>query len=243
MRAINIMNDKKRDAKVGFEPAGKKPGITFVLADGRERKNVQFVKTISGFEGLLKKYGGPDAIGRAIIEGDPEIDIEQTGRLVGKTRKLYLTSTGGIAYRIRQVQIICGPDGTEKERRDVSKAPANIACDIPLQWTGKEYPKDEALRQFVFSRNYQLRHTSGLSYDFLYDMAKQLHTRNTMMLLGAGKKGSDPIVLSLGGTPYRGFLEGRIEGGANLENRIEHETKFHAYCLILHLTNTELKEV
>jgi hypothetical protein len=229
MRVINIMNDKKRDAKVGFEPAGKTPNIKLVLSDGRDRKNVQFVKTTSGFEGLLKKYGDTDAVGRAIMAGDPEIDIEQTGRPAGKTHKLYLTSQGEIAYRLRQVQIIRGPDGTEKERRDVSKAPANIACDIPLQWTGREYPKDEALRQFIFSRNYQLRHTSGLSYDFLYDMAKQLHTRNTMMLLGAGKKGNDPIVLSLGGTPYRGFLEGRVEGGA--------------YCLILHLTNIELKEV
>jgi hypothetical protein len=229
MRAINIMNDKKRDAKVGFEPAGKKSGIKLVLSDGRDRKNVQFVKTTTGLEGLLKKYGNLDTAGRAIIESDPEIDIEQTGRLVGKTHKLYLTSKGEIAYRLHQVQIIRSPDGTEKERRDMSKAPANIACDIPLQWTGKEYPKDEALRQFSFSRNYQLRHTSGLSYDFLYDMAKQLHTRNTMMLLGAGKKGTDPIVLSLGGTPYRGFLEGRVEGSS--------------YCLILHLTNTELKEV
>jgi hypothetical protein len=229
MRVINIMNDKKRDAKVGFEPAGKTSNIKLVLSDGRDRKNVQFVKTSSGLEGLLKKHGDADAVGRAIISGDPEIDIEQTGRMVGKTHKLYLTSQGEIAYRLRQVQIIRGPDGTEKERRDASKAPANIACDIPLQWTGREYPKDEALRQFIFSRNYQLRHTSGLSYDFLYDMAKQLHVRNTMMLLGAGKKGNDPIVLSLGGTPYRGFLEGRVEGGV--------------YCLILHLTNIELKEV
>jgi hypothetical protein len=85
------------------------------------------------------------------------------------------------------------------------------------------------LRKFVFTRNYQLRHTSGLSYDFLFDMTKQLHTRSTMVFIGGGKKGNDPVVLSLGGTPYRGFLEGRIDGDK--------------YCLILHLTNIELRSV
>jgi hypothetical protein len=50
-----------------------------------------------------------------------------------------------------------------------------------------------------------------------------------MVLVGGGKKGNEPIVLSLGGTPYRGFLEGRIEGDK--------------YCLILHLSNMELKDI
>jgi hypothetical protein len=60
-------------------------------------------------------------------------------------------------------------------------------------------------------------------------MAKQLSTGNTMMFVGGGKKGSDPIVLSLGGTLYRGFLEGRVEG--------------EKYCLILHLTNMEFRRL
>lgn len=46
-------------------------------------------------------------------------------------------------------------------------------------------------------------------------------------MLGGGQKGNEPILLSRGGQPYRGFLEGRIQ-----EDR---------YMLILHLTDIELK--
>ena len=48
-----------------------------------------------------------------------------------------------------------------------------------------------------------------------------------MMLVGSGAKGTNPIILNAGGVPYRGFLEGRIDG--------------ERYCLILHLSNMELK--
>jgi hypothetical protein len=46
-------------------------------------------------------------------------------------------------------------------------------------------------------------------------------------LLGAGPKSRDPLILRRGGSPYRGFLEGRVQG--------------ELYSLILHLSNLELK--
>jgi hypothetical protein len=227
MRGLNLMNDKKRDAVVAFAPAARHSGIKMTLADGREKKNIQFVKTSGGYDALLRRYHSGEAIAEALVKDDPELDIETTGRLISGTHKLYLDSKGGTAYRVQLVQVIKNPDGSDKERREALKAAANINVDTPVRWSGREYPKAEALRTFVFTRNYQLRHTSGLSYDFLYDMAKQLHERGVLVFVGAGKKGTDPIVLSLGGTPYRGFLEGRIEG--------------RKYALILHLTNMELK--
>ena len=48
------------------------------------------------------------------------------------------------------------------------------------------------------------------------------------VFVGAGSKGNLPLILSAGGTPYRGFLEGRV-----IDDK---------YALILHLTNFELKE-
>ena len=48
------------------------------------------------------------------------------------------------------------------------------------------------------------------------------------MMMGGGK-GSDPLVFNDGGKPYRGFLEGRIND--------------KSYCLILHLSNQELKGI
>jgi hypothetical protein len=58
-------------------------------------------------------------------------------------------------------------------------------------------------------------------------MAKELEDTLSLMLLGAGPKGSQPLVLTRGGQQFRGFLEGRTQGDK--------------YCLILHLSNMELK--
>ena len=102
-----------------------------------------------------------------------------------------------------------------------------MSTDTPLRWSGVFIPKVEAIRKFVFSGKAQLQHVNGLTFDFLYSMAKELEERNSLMLLGAGAKSNQPLILRRGGTPYRGFLEGRTDGDR--------------YCLILHFSNLELK--
>ncbi|MCL2042504.1 MAG: hypothetical protein FWG89_00035 [Treponema sp.] len=228
MRAINLANSQKRDAKIGFEPKAKKSFIKMILADGREKNNVQFLKTKHSMRSLLRQYNTPDEIKNAIIQGDPEIDIENGGRLIEKTRRMYVTGANETAYSVSLVQAVYDASGNEIEKRELAKVPSNIGTDIPVKWSGKEFPKEESVRKFVFSKKYQLRHTSGITFDFLYDMAKYLHERNTMMFVGGGKKGNEPLVLCAGGEPYRGFLEGRVS-----EN---------AYCLILHLSSMEIKQ-
>ena len=231
MRSLNIANDKKRDAVVGFESGGIKRKVSFVLSDGSQKRNVKILKgTLQTSEDYLTSTCGDlSKLGEEIINGDPEVDIEKTGRILSKTKKLYLNSENKIAYRVSLIEVIKNPDGTERERRDLNKSDSNILGEIPLQWTGKRFPKDEAVKKFVFTRKYQIKHVNGLTYDFLYDMAKSLQETNSLMFVGGGKKGTDPIVLTRGGVPYRGFLEGRV--------------KDDKYCLILHLTNLELKGV
>jgi len=58
-------------------------------------------------------------------------------------------------------------------------------------------------------------------------MAKELHDKNQMVLLGAGEKGTDPLILQNNGTPYRGFLDGYVK-----ENQ---------YKLYIRLSNQEIK--
>ena len=79
----------------------------------------------------------------------------------------------------------------------------------------------------IFGRTYQLTHTNGLTFDFLFAMAKDLHEQQVLMLLGAGPKGVDPLVFQEEGRPYRAFLEGRVRG--------------EEYLLLMHLSNLELK--
>jgi len=86
---------------------------------------------------------------------------------------------------------------------------------------------DKAIRKFVFTSTKQIIHTNGLTWDFLYDIASELHEKNALMLVGAGVKGNEPLIFHRGGKPYRGFLEGRI--------------KDKSYVLLLHLSNMELK--
>jgi len=229
MRAINISNDRNRDAQIVFDADVKVKSTRWVLAKGKERTNVKLLKSAVYLEEeeLQKKYGELTDVAEALIKEDPEVDMEIIGKILHKTHRLYVDKNNEIAYSINLYQVIYNPDGTEKERHDLNKVPANINIELPLKWTDKMFPKDEAIRKFVFSRKYQLRHINGVTFDFLYNMAKELHEAKSVVLIGAGKKGNEPILLTRGGEPYRGFLEGRI--------------KDDMYSLILHLTDIELK--
>jgi hypothetical protein len=125
------------------------------------------------------------------------------------------------------VEVITDPDGTERERREPTNQPSNVTAELPVVWTGKTMAKREAVRRFVFTRTLALRHTNGLSFDFLHAMAKELAESGEVVLVGAGKGGKQPLVLQENGTPYRGFLEGRVDG--------------ERFALLLHLSNMELK--
>jgi len=229
MRTINITNEKKRDAQICMEATTKPSGIRRTLEGGGDYFNVKTLKqNLSlAFETLSKNYDNLVQMGNALIEGDPEIDMEIIGKRITGTQKLYLNKDNKIAYRVNMTQIIKDPSGVEKERRDLAKVLSNVTGESIVQWTGRKFPKSEAVRKFVFQRKLQLKHISGLTYDFLYNMARDLHETKSLMFVGSGKKGSGPLILTQGGEPYRGFLEGRIEGDK--------------YCLILHLTNMEIK--
>lgn len=229
MRAINISNEKARNAQVGFEVNRQKSDITMVRADGMDYENVRLLKSTidTELEDLLHQYGSPEVLAQAICDGDPEADMEKVGMRLNGVRKIYLTNEDQIVYRINRQEVVYSPTAEEKEVRKFEDSEANVNVDIPLRWTGKLIPKEKAVRMFVFLRKYQIRHINGLTYDFLYDMAKQLHEKDAMMLVGGGPKGVGPVVLSKGGTSYRAFLEGRVDGDK--------------YCLLLHLTNLELK--
>ena len=231
MRAINLSNEKARNAQVGFEVKKDKSDISFALADGSAYSNVRMLKSTlaTDLEALAVKMGSAEALARSIISEDPEIDPEMVGMRISGVKKVYLSSDGKVAYNITRQDIVYTPQGEEKEVRKFSEAESNVNGELPVRWTGKLVPKDKAIRMFVFTRSYQVKHVNGLTYDFLYDMARQLSEKNSLMLVGGGTRGAGPLVLSNGGTPYRGFLEGRIDG--------------EKYCLILHLTNLELKTI
>ncbi len=232
MKTIRLANDKKRDAQVGYELTKEKSDVSAVLPDGIGFKNIRILKsTIDNEpEDLLRKYGSAEAVGQAILKGDPEIDFEKAGMFITGIKKVYVDGEDKIAYRINRSETVYDAEGSVKDEHPFDVAVANVNSDsMPIGWSGKLIPKDKAIRMFAFVRSYQLKHVSGLTFDFLYDMAKQLQESNSLMLIGGGPKGTDPLVFSEGGNPYRAFMEGRVDGGK--------------YCLIIHLSNLELNDV
>lgn len=229
MRGIHIANEKRRDAEVAFESQTERSNIRTVLRNGKEKQNVRVLKSTVEMdeEALAKQFGSWDEVAQALIDVDPELDTEIIGKKLSRTRRLWVDGDDNIAYRVNLFRTIFNPDGSERERQDINKLPGNVNKEFPLKWTGRIFPRKDIIRRFVFTRSYQLRHINGATFDFLYAMAEELDKQDALVMLGGGQKGNEPILLSRGGQPYRGFLEGRIQ-----EDR---------YMLILHLTDIELK--
>jgi hypothetical protein len=178
-------------------------------------------------ESLAARHGAD--YGSALVDGDPEIDLELTGRPITSTSVVYLDGEGAVLRMAPEIiEAVYGPDGDEKERRAPQDKPANIDEEIPLRFTKSRMKRADAVRRFAFSRTVQLWHTDGLTYDFLHGLAKSLDEANEMVLLAGGESGRDPIVFQLNGLPWRGFLEGRVDGPR--------------YQLLLRLSNLELKK-
>ena len=195
------------------------------------KKQLKFKRYLSATEqnlhkNLSKLYG--DNYASRLIEEDPEIDIEAIGMFIPGTDVVYLSNKGELLYAPpKTVEVIISPDGLEKERRDPENIPGNVDDDLPVRWTGKKMPKSKVAVRFAFKRTIQLKHVDGLTYDYLFEMAKELQDEDVMVLVGAGQKGKDPLIFQANGMPYRGFLEGRVDG--------------KKYQLLLHLSNMELK--
>jgi len=227
-RWIRIRDGRGRDARVRMEPAHRRSRPKFQALGGRGVEAARFIKApMSRSYALLRHRCSDDAeLADLLMEEDAEIDFEATGRRTGPTDRVLLDPDGNVLFAAAEVEVICDRDGVEMERRLPAGTPANVDGESPLAWTGRMLPRWEAARRFAFSRALQLRHVDGLTYDFLFGMARELDEADALVLVGAGPGGLDPSIAERNGLPHRGFLEGRVDG--------------ESYLLVLHLTNLEL---
>lgn len=222
---INLANKKKRDAQVSLETVHVLRAVRYIDPDGKLTHNVRLLKSTVDQQGLTEAYK-LDELADAIVKGDPEIDVETFGRYLTETSRVY-THDNKIVFHVREEEVVKTPEGEEKERRDREAKLQNVNTDVPISWSNKLIKKDAAVRKFVFNDTKQIFHTNGLTWDFLFEMAQDLADKDSLMLVGGGKKGNEPLIFQRNGKGYRGFLEGRIED--------------QSYCLLLHLSNQELK--
>jgi len=241
IRYIKLANDKKRDAEITFRSLNPKPAITMVMKTGDKVINKRVVKgtSQSSTQTLLAKYDekpkeGVDfqmqlaaRLSEDLVNSDPEIDLELSGKFIDDVSRVYINEDEKPVFRVKKIEKIFSPKAELKEEREPKYNDSNITGESIVNWTGKLMPKSKVYNKLVFNKKYQLKHVNGLTYDFLFDMAKQLADKDALMMMGGGASGKEPLVMNDGGKPYRAFLEGRIKGDK--------------YCLILHLTDQELK--
>ena len=227
MRSIHLADASSRDAYLRFVSV-RAPEPPQRVVDGRPvaMRRLLAAGEANTQEALTVQHG--EALGQALIDGDPELDLELIGRPIERTTTVFLDSSRQI-LRIAPdlVEVILDPFGQEKERRAPEDRLANVSEEIPVRFTKTRISRSDAVRRYAFSRTLQLWHTDGLSYEFLHGIAAELDAADQMVLLAAGEKARDPLVLQLNGLPWRAFLEGRVNESG--------------YCLLLRLSNLELK--
>lgn len=230
-RYINIGDQNGRNAEVLFSGITKKPIFKMVTSNGKEIRTLRVIKgtAANSYEGLMLNHKTPEAVMEEILKGDPEIDVLMTGRYISSSSRVYVDQKLQPVARIHKVEKVYDVEGNLKEERVPKENNANILGDFPIKPTGKLFPKKSIYNKLVFAKKYQLSHVNGLTFDFLFDMAKTLHESDSIAMLGAGPKGNEPLVFQDGGKTYRAFMEGRV--------------KDESYLLILHLSNIELKSI
>lgn len=169
-----------------------------------------------------------------LINGDPELDLDKGGFLpeleLFSPAYLIPGESGEIAHEFDEIEIVYTPKGEEKERRPRVLRTSNIDDIHPVKF-GKTFPIEKAFASFVFRAVYQLVHDDGIGYEFLHGVAKRLHDKKEVAVLGAGPKGNAPLILRDKASPHRAFLFGELgEGGESNE-----------YRLLLLLSTQELK--
>jgi len=229
IRKVRLEDSKGRDGLVWLSSPPRMAGPEYRAPDGGPVHFERIIKSPMDLSEntLRRRYKDDDSLARALIEGDPEIDLEATGKIAGPCDRVWIDPEGTPLYAATMMEIVYGPDGVEKERRAPVDVKANVGEDMPLRWTGRFFEREEIVRRFAITRKFQITHTDGLTFDFLHRMADTLEKKDALVSIGAGPKGRDPIMLERNGMPLRAFLEGRTNG--------------EKYLLVLHLSDMELK--
>jgi len=244
MRLISIADDKGRDAIVGiascneqikpkFEVKKEEDSVIPIFQEDKpEIITSRYIKSTIKTEGktiIRKNNNDMDMVANELIREDPDIDFMKEGMKSPEMHRIFITQNNEAAPDIHFEEQIFDPYGRITETHPFKKAECNIQNEnCPIKWTGVTVDYKTAFTRYVFVHNYQLFHVNGLTYEFLYSMAKHLAEKKVLMLVGGGKDGSEPVVLRQGGKKYRAFMSGEVSG--------------EEYGLYLHFTQFDLED-
>ena len=231
MKYVRLMDSRKRDARIQAVSPRKPRLGDYRNQQGAEVRSFRFINDTERHnpQNLIDQVSDMDELADRLIKDDPEIDLEIAGRMIDQASQVWISGKGKVMHSARMMDIVYTPEGDVKAKKDFVNQEPTVTEDIALPWTGKLIPVRQVLQKFVLVRKLQLCHLDGLTFDFLHGMAKELQEKDSMLLLGGGPKGKQPLIFQRNGSPFRGFLEGRV--------------KSDSYLLVLHLSNLELKRV
>ena len=174
MKVINIADAKNRNSRVAMEHK-KRPLLTRYVDENQQA--VQSIRAIKNtletdLQSLTKDHS-LEELSQQLIDGDPELDFELFGKRVTDTVRIYLNSNNEPASGVSIKEMMYSPQGELQEERPLLIVENNINSEVPLKWSGRLMPKAECFKKFVFSNAFQIRHVDGLTFDFLYNMAKE----------------------------------------------------------------------
>lgn len=234
IRYIKIEDSNKIDAEITFKSIRRGNEIYMALENGEKPINKRIIKLSkeTSVDFLIGKEHPTDddysEFSDRLIKKDDEIDFNLFGKYIDKVDKIYTNKNLDPVYNVNISEQILDTKGELVEEKDKVFSKSNINGESIVKWTGKYIPKKKLYNKVVLSSKYQIKHINGLTFDFLFKIAKDLHEKDSFMMLGGGK-GNEPLVLNDGGRPYRAFLEGKI--------------KDQSYVLIIHLSNQEYKSI
>ena len=231
LRRIRMADHRGRDAIVLLVPRrqGTARPAGYVDSAGNPVRFTRRIKATEGtrFASLQQAYRDPEVLARALIDGDPEIDLDAVGRETGPCDRVFVGGDGAPLYAAEIVEIRLDPKGQELERRAPIDLASNLVPDVPPAWSGRLVATGEAARRYAFTRAYQVRHGNALEFDFLLGLARYLDERDSLVQVGSGPLGTGPLIPERNAAPMMGFLSGRVQG--------------QAYRLVLHLAAFELR--
>lgn len=163
-------------------------------------------------------------------ESDDEIDIELAGKYIKSTTRIVVNEKFDPVFNYMKHDVLIQPDGSIKERPHQLTL-GNVNQEVPVRITKELIDPKDCIMKYFFRKSYFITHTNGLTFKFLYDIAKRLFESGKFARVDAydpKTKKHQPLVLYDNGRKFpRAYLEGRI--------------KDNSYCLILHLSDQELK--
>ncbi|MEJ2294970.1 MAG: hypothetical protein P8Y23_09375 [Candidatus Lokiarchaeota archaeon] len=165
-----------------------------------------------------------------LSSSDSDVDIELAGKYIFTTMRIIVNEDYDPVYNYKIYDVVEKPNGKRIERSH-EKTISNINKSIPLIISDHLYDPKELALKYVFRLHYYITHSDGVTFKFLYDIAKRLAEEEKFAeieAINSQSKKREPLVLVDRGRKFpRAFIEGLVSG--------------KSYYLILHLSDQELR--